>query len=546
VSTDQHSDPGSGAPSPAFRAPSTDVLAAYDDGPPARRASWLLVGGAGLLVLGLVGGVTYGVGRLSGGGTQPEDALPGGAFGYVKVDLDPSAGQKIDGFRFLRKFPALRDRLGSDDLREVVFDTLADGVDGWEDVDFAEDVAPWMGQRLGAAAYPPAATDDPFPQPSVVLALQVSDAAEARKGLDRLADLEANELPELSASGDRESRLGFVVTDDYALLAEDQETADRAARDAARSTLAQDGALAEDLAAAGDGVMAAWIDMDRAVRAMGPEALGPLSMLGMGGIGGGLSGSVTGLSGRSTYVARFDGPDVFELTGRVTDAETVGWSTHPVKGVAELPESSVVALGIADGDELVQRAFESLREAVGSADGPQGGPGFDDMVRDAERGLGIDLPDDVAALLGDNLVAALDGTPSDSIEVGARVTTDVTRAERVLDALQAGDSGDWAMTRQRVGDDLVVASTRQQAARLAAGGTLGERAGFRDALPGLADADVALWVDVKGVARVFTGFAGGPPDAEVDPNLEPIEGLGMTMSSREEGSGTFSVRLVAR
>ena len=37
------------------------------------------------------------------------------------------AGQKVDGFRFLRQFPALRDRLGGDNLRKVVFEEVAEG-----------------------------------------------------------------------------------------------------------------------------------------------------------------------------------------------------------------------------------------------------------------------------------------------------------------------------------------------------------------------------------------------------------------------------------
>ena len=77
-------------------------------------------------MLALVGGVTYAVGSLSGGGDQPADALPAGAFAAVSFDLDPSAGQKVDGFRFLRKFPALRDKVPLDgDLREILFDALA-------------------------------------------------------------------------------------------------------------------------------------------------------------------------------------------------------------------------------------------------------------------------------------------------------------------------------------------------------------------------------------------------------------------------------------
>jgi hypothetical protein len=136
--------------------------------------------GAAALVLALVGGVTYAMGALSGGGQQAAEALPGGALGLVSVDLDPPAGQKIDGFRYLRKFPTLRGHVPLDgDAREVVFDAFADEL-GWSDVDFDTDVSPWLGKRLAAAVYPPAGEGS---DPVVVVALQVTDADTADAGL---------------------------------------------------------------------------------------------------------------------------------------------------------------------------------------------------------------------------------------------------------------------------------------------------------------------------------------------------------------------------
>ena len=109
-----------------------------------------------VLVAALIGGVTVAVRGLSGGGAQPEDALPGGAFAFAKVDLDPSAGQKINAMRFLRKFPALRDKVSlNGDLREALFESVSESA-GWEKLDFDKDVEPWLGSRVAIAAYPPA------------------------------------------------------------------------------------------------------------------------------------------------------------------------------------------------------------------------------------------------------------------------------------------------------------------------------------------------------------------------------------------------------
>jgi hypothetical protein len=500
-----------------------DILAAdVDQERPTRRAPWAAVGAAAVAVVLLVAGVTYGVGQLSGGGSQPEDALPAGAFAFAKVDLDPPAGQKVDGFRFLRKFPALRDRLGTEDVRRLIFDEVAQEA-GWSDVDFDSEVAPWMGQRVGVAAYAPRPdTETLFPEPSVVVALQVTDAGEAREGLRRLVDLGVQ-----ASDGKAADAPGFVVTGDYALLAVNQEAADEAARKAADGVLASDGPLAADLAAAADGVAVIWMDMQRAVEAVGSSALG------MGGFGG--FGTLGAAGGRATYVARFDGPDVFEVAGTVTGSGASGWAAHPVRGLADLPASSVVAFGLADGEQLVPKLMDAIRTSFEGVTEGVVAPDFDEMVAEAERELGVELPEDVAALLGDNLLIALDAEQSDSVEVGARLSTDVARAQRLLEVIEAR-TGE-PLVRQQAGDDLVVASTAGQARRLARESGLGERDGFATALPDLDDAHVAGWVDVRGLFQLFGGT--------VDENVEPIDGVGFTAST-DDDSAEFRIRLVAR
>lgn len=507
-----------------------DILATSDD-EPTRRAPWLLVGGAGVLVLALIGGVTYGVGALSGGGSQPESALPGGAVAFLKVDLDPSAGQKVDGFRFMRQFPALRSKLQGDDLRKIAFEAVADSA-GWDDIDFARDVAPWMGDRVAVGVYPPSGpsgdAESGTPEPDMVLAVQVRDEDGAREGLRKL-----NESSTSGTGGD--TAPGFVIDGDYALVAEDQAQAYRAAEDAAAGTLDQDREFSSDLAAAGDGVLAAWTDAE-----------GMSSLFGAGAaMFGSPVGAVGAATGRTTLVARFDGPDAFEVTGQVRGADAASWSSHRVRGMAALPGSSMVAVGLADGDELVTRAFAAIREALGD----EGGAGmfglstFDDAVAQAEQFLGIELPEDIAVLLGDNVVAALDGGDSGEPQVGARISTDVTRAERVLDAITRASGGALPLERRTVGKDLVVASTPQQADRLSTDGTLGDKGSFTKALPDLEDADAAAWVDVRGLVGLF-GVGGGNDPGEVDDDLEPLEGVGLSVSSEGKGSATFRLRVV--
>jgi len=255
-------------------------------------------------------------------------------------------------------------------------------------------------------------------------------------------------------------------------------------------------------------------------------------------------GGAAGASGRSTMVARFDGPDVFEVVGRATGTTTAGWASHPVTGLGELPASSVLAFGLADGNTLVPQAYASMRTSFG-----QEGQTLDDAVASLEHDYGIRVPDDLAVLFGDNLVAALDRTKSGEVQVGARVSTDVPKAQAVLDKVEAAarkQGGDFPVVRREAGHDLVIASTDRQADQLAASGTLGQVPAFQRALPDLGAADVAVWVDPAGLVTSVFGSEGSRP---MDPNLEPIDGIGVTVSSAKgdgaEGTATYRFRLVA-
>jgi hypothetical protein len=315
------------------------------------------------------------------------------------------------------------------------------------------------------------------------------------------------------------------------LLAETSNTARDMARRAEEQPLAQDEPFASDLAEAGEGIAVAWVDMTGAGRSLGG------SVMGLGGTGG-LLGGVSGAGGRSTMVARFDGPDVFEVVGRASGAGSAAdWAQHPVRGMAELPATSAAAIGLADGDELVPRAIASMRESLGKQ-----GADLDEGIASFEREVGIQVPEDLAVLLGDNLIAALDGERTEQVEVGARVTTDVAAAQRVLDKIEAAarsHGGDVPVVHQEAGGDLVVASTDRQADLLSRSGTLGDVPAFSRALPDLADAEVAVWVDL---ATVFETLFGG--DGGADENLQPIDGVGLTMSG-DKDTATYRFRLVA-
>ena len=485
-----------------------------------------MIGGVAVVVALIMGGVAVGAAMLSGGGTQPEEAMPKGAIAFAKVDLDPGAGQKIDAIRFLRKFPALKKHVTEDaDLRKVLFEQVAQDA-GWKDIDFAEDVEPWLGKRIAVAAYAPSqAQPDGAPMPDVLVALQVEDEGKAEEGLRRLVD-----------TADSGSKPGFVVEDGYALLAQDVATAKRLAAKVSDGSLAEQKNFATDVGEAEDGVAMAWLDNGRLSEELG--RLSP-SMLGITGAG-------AGTSGRSTYVLRFDGPDVLELTGTVTDSDVLEDATPAVKGVETLPADSVVAFGLSNGDELLTRAFEAFR-AQAKKDGTQGGQGLDieDGIAQAESMLGIKLPDDLATLLGSNLVAALDASGLDGGEyqIGALVKTDGEAAMSILDKLEAAATQNATilppLTRRTTDDGYVLATSEEQATRLmAADGKLGDDEAFQDAVPDLDGAGLVVWVNLK------TLFAQLPFDDQGGENIQPLAGVGVTSVIEGGGDLSFRARLV--
>ena len=104
----------------------------------------------------LVGVGAWAAANFFATGAQPSEALPAATIGYASIDLDPSGGQKIEALRTLNKFPAFKEELGldaDDDIRQALFEEL----DLPEDckIFYAEDIEPWLGERVAVAAVDP-------------------------------------------------------------------------------------------------------------------------------------------------------------------------------------------------------------------------------------------------------------------------------------------------------------------------------------------------------------------------------------------------------
>ena len=127
------STPESTPPTASEAATSTETLPAVEPEAKGRNTKRLVIGGiAAVVVLALAGGAFAVVKKLDGGGPQPHDVLPASVIAYARVDLDPSASQKIALLKLSRKFPDAANEIGikspTQDVRKLlVEDILEEG-----------------------------------------------------------------------------------------------------------------------------------------------------------------------------------------------------------------------------------------------------------------------------------------------------------------------------------------------------------------------------------------------------------------------------------
>ncbi|GAA4353164.1 DUF3352 domain-containing protein [Angustibacter luteus] len=494
------------APQPYAGGEVLDASQGADGGPESssgRRRGVLI--GAGVLVVALLGaGAAFAAAKLGGGGAQPDEAVPASAVAFVAVDLDPSSGQKIDALRFLRKFPKAADQIGKDDdLRKALFDSLKD--DGTVTGDWATDVEPWLGDRAGVAVLPPVQDGD---DPGVVVVLAVKDQGKAKAGLAKVAGGDAS----------------CEVTADFAVCAEEAATAKKAVADAERSPLSESKNYASDVDAVGDtGIVHAWVDVAAA------QAVVPTT--------GGVDSTLSGLdaSGRVAVALRFDGPHL-ELAGKTVGAKL------PAKAgsvsMADLPASSLAAVGVSGADESVRAAYDRLRKAAEQA---LGAGALDQQLDAIQQETGIAVPDDVVKALGDRVSVVFGGLDGQTPKVAARLSGDRGTLDKIVNA--AREQGGLELATAPAGADTVLASTQAYADEVAKGKGLGSAKAFTNAVPSAKDAQAVLYVDIaQVVAQLGDEMNISDEDRKV---LAPLSSFGASLH-RDGGDATFDIRLTTK
>ena len=550
-----HHPPSPGAPQPEILASGYGSAV----GPARRRRSGarkaLAVGATLVLVAGVGVGGYVAWSALYATGPQPAEALPASTVGYLSVDLDPDGRQKLEARETLGKFPALDGKIDTDSegsLRESLFDRFQD-TGACPDLDWADDVDPWLGDRFAAAAVDLGSKDDESPGGvTPVLVVQVRDADLAEEGLGGLLDCASSETG-FTAGGEG---FGWSITDGWAVLAESRDLAEEVTDAAAGASLSDDDDFQRWTSAAGDhGVLTGYAS---------PEAGALLEEAIAGSMGAGDASCAASPPGDDPlpcddgegsdetqrilgrYLADFEGAGLqvrFADGGlEVESASNVDLLVAAVGGtlteseggddvVSTLPDDTAAALGVG----FEPGWFEALLDSYSALLGDE--VDLDELLAMAEEETGLDLPDDVETLFGESAALAvgpgLDPEADDptDVDVAIKIQGDPDRITAVLDELRdhpelAGDLGDL-LDYDSEGTHVVVGPNSGYRERVLDQGNLGQSDKYEDVVPEAGRAGTVLYVDVDAFDDLLeseTGGGGG--DEELVENLEVFAAVG--------------------
>jgi hypothetical protein len=474
-----------------------------------------------------VGGAAWAAWSFFSTGAQPAEALPASTLGYVSIDLDPSGGQKIEALRTLKKFPAFDDNvdLGTDDdVSEWIFDQIQDEP-GCEDLDYQDDIDPWLGDRFAVAA-----VDTGNDQPSPIFVVQVSDEDAAAAGLKKLRE----------CGGGTTDDGAWAIADGWALIGETQDIVDGVAEDAADSTLADDEDFQHWTEAAGDaGILSVYAapSAGQALADIFTDSLGDLEGLGVPGVQDQMDEATAELKafkGAAATVRFDDGGLEVEVAGEVgAKSATLSAGGDGAKAVSTLPDDTAAALGLGldfkDGwlDELLKPLAQQTGESA------------DDLLAEANEQLGLNLPEDAETLLGSSLALAIDADfdpesfmssqgPGEVSGVGVKVFGDADDIDTVLDKLRSAAGGaDEGAIDSDSGDGVVaIGPDADYRKALLEDGGLGDTDKFRRVVEHADDATGILYLDFDALDGWIADLTGD--DAEARDNLEPLGAFGVS------------------
>ncbi len=505
-----------GQPAPAYGQTYGAGGAPVPPAPKARTKPAILAAVAVGAVAVLGGGGVFAYQKLAASGAQPDSVIPASAIVYTRVDLDPSAGQKIAAMRLLSKIPAVKDvQSGSADIREAIWTKIAEQDKDLKSVNFANDIKPWLGNRAAFAVLSPTDTKK---QPPALFALAVTDEAKAREwATSMLAKKSSNSDTDVTA------RSGFLLftskKDTSTILAELD-----------KGSLATNKDYIGDVAALGDqGIASVWMDLT----AVGKSSLMDAAKSASPTSAASLPKDV--VQGRVLAAVRMDA-NYLELAGIVRGGKDLGITPAPAQ-VGSLPADTAIAVGIGSAGDLFAKSWADIAKSLGPKD-----------IADAERKSGLKLPDDLTNLFGDSLTLA--APAQDFTKLGSAGPTlgaktlakDGTKAKSVLDALLSDSGMDSQVATRQDGNSVYLATSQEYIAKLSQAGTLGQDEAYRLAVPD-EKSQFVVYVHLDPLEGQYLDQMSN--SNEYKDALKGIRAVGISSRVTAPGEGAFTIRLVA-
>ena len=475
--------------------------------PPRRRIAALLA------VLVTAAGAVAGCAASSGagGGSDPAALVPGSAPLYAEAVLGGDGQEQRDAQAALAKI------LGTADPQGEIVKLFDRG-----GVQFARDVEPWLGERVGAAAL----TVGQRGGDNVVVASSRDDAA-ARAALGRIAP-GAAERTYRGVSyrvDDKRHGLAAGVVDGAVVLG--TENGLKAAIDASKgSSLAESDALKEargKVRQERSGFL--YVDVAGALRgALGGAAGGAQLAPFVDPIAAALPTTIAAALDAEPGLLRIDSA----AFGNGGGASAAGSGAD---ALAALPADAWLGLGVGEVGQTVNGFIDRVSAGSGIA-----AMGVQALLGQAQQGLGLDIRRDLLAWMGDAGVFVAGDSTADTRAAIVVASKDAAATRRAVGALEtlAQRSGDVSALRASgvdagfavhrpgrrhdllvaaAGDRFVVATGRAALDEaLAPGARLGDAPAFKDAASKLGgDVRPSFFVDLQRLSK-RAGSKGGPND----------------------------------
>ncbi|HYF24513.1 MAG TPA: DUF3352 domain-containing protein [Baekduia sp.] len=467
-------------------------------------------------------------GAAGGDGPDPAASMPARAPVYVEAVVRPEGEQRSDAEAVLRK--VLRGRDPGDALIG-----LLEGLGGrGRDVDFRQDVEPWLGERVGLAL-----TSLQGAEPEVVVAVATKDADKARATLEKEAPRTEREHAGVTYRVDDDGFAGAVV-DDVLLLGD--EPAFKAAVDARKGdSLAEADSFERAREEAGeDGLGFLYADVRRIFDvAVGSGEL-PQELSGP------LRGLVGGAGAQALGASLEVDADVVRVNAATIAAEGKDLPEQagdPAAALEGLPAGSILALGLGDVGKQLDGVLEQLSSLGGAA---TGGVSPDQLLDLLRAQTGVDVQRDLLAWMGEGALfvrgsglKGLGGALVVRSKDPAASRAAIGKIERALRQFGLDARVDGSVLTVELGilpSDLKIAARGDRfviavgdaalQAALASGERLGADAAFKQAAGALQDVEPSLFLDVPRVVElVGAAFGDDAGFREVRPYLQALGAL---------------------